>query len=127
MTVYEDEARAAHKVAALMALPDIPPNGEPYNDGERFAPWGLLPGVYGTYSADFDDLAIAVLKDIRDGTWREGDLAARMLREMLCVSGLCAYGTSPRTCFPTTLFKALLPSLITRWERYRELAWGGTA
>lgn len=113
---------AAKHVAAMLALPAIPPN-KLYSDGECFDPWDLFPSLYGSYSSDFDDLAIAVLEDIRDRAHRHDDLASEMFREILCTSGLCNYGTSPRVCFPTIEFAPLLPALIDKWKEYASIMW----
>jgi hypothetical protein len=96
MNFYEQKERAARaQLDAMLAKPPIPANDDPYSDGECFDPWDLFPSVYGSYSSDFDEMAIEVLKDLRDGTHARTDLAAEMFREMLCTTGLCDYGTSP--------------------------------
>lgn len=35
------------------------------------------------------------------------------------------YGISPRHCFPTSEFKALLPELIERWRAWSNRQWEG--
>lgn len=120
--MFTDDDIAAQRVADALARPDIPKD-EMYSVGEFFEPWDLFPSVYGSYSRAFDDLAIDVLTDIRDGTHRRNDLANEIFREMLCTSGLCEYGTSPRVCFATEPFKRLLPTLIERWQRYASITW----
>jgi hypothetical protein len=123
MNFYEKRAHdAIVALDALLALPPIPDDGM-YSDGERFNPWDLFPCVYGTYSSAFDDMAIEVLEDIRDGVFDRDDLASEMFREMLCTAGLCDYGTSPRVCFATTEFKTRLPRLIERWREYSQIHW----
>jgi hypothetical protein len=120
---YEKRAHEAIvALDALLALPSIPADGM-FSDGECFAPWDLLPCVYGTYSRAFDDLALAVLSNLHDGTYNRADLAAEMFREMLCTTGLCDYGTSPRVCFASTEFKERLPRLIERWREYSQIHW----
>lgn len=113
------EREAVEKVTALLAKPiseyDTP-------SIEDFDPWELFP-LYGSYSSDFDELALDVLRELRDGQKKRDDLAAEIFREMLCNLHLCDYGTSPRVCFPTTGFKTLLPQLIEKWEAYSEHAW----
>ncbi len=116
------EEESADRVASMLALPPIPPN-RLYSDGECFDPWDLFPAVYGSYSSEFDELAIAVLEDIRHGTHKREDLANEIFREMLCTAGLCAYGTSPRVCFPTQSFGRLLDALIDRWKEYAAIKW----
>jgi len=91
---------------------------------DDFNPWEAFPALFGSYSSDFDDCALQVLEDIRDGKFTRTDLAAEMFREMLCTANLCDYGTSPRVCFPTREFGALLPSLIEKWKAYYNLQWG---
>ena len=105
-----------------MALPDIP-DDDMYSDGERFNPWDLFPCVYGSYSSAFDDMAVTVLADVLSGSHVRDDLASEMFREMLCVSGFCDYGTSPRVCFPTPEFRDRLPAFIERWNKFRAIKW----
>ena len=127
MWVNDETVSAAEKVAALLALP-LPETSSDgtilQNMGEYFDPWTLFPCVYGTYSSDFDDLAIAVLTDVRDRTWICEGLAQEMFREMLCVAELCDYGTSPCACFATSQFAGLLPALVEKWTQYRNIVWG---
>jgi hypothetical protein len=120
---YEKQAHEAIvALDALLAKPTIP-RDEMFSNGECFEPWDLLPCLYGTYSRAFDDLALAVLSNLHDGTYSRSDLAAEMFREMLCTKGLCDYGTSPRVCFASTEFKARLPRLIERWREYSRIRW----
>lgn len=122
MNYYEQrEVEACTKLAALLDLPSVPEDGL-YSDGECFNPWDMFPCLYGSYSRAFDDMAIAVLVNIRDGK-HEDDLASEMFREMLCTLGLCEYGTSPRVCFASQRFAPLLPRLIERWQDYRKQMW----
>ena len=89
-------------------------------------PWAAFPAFYGSYSSDFDDMAILVLENIRDGKWGADNgegLAHEMFREVLCTSGLCNYGTSPRGCFPEPEFAEVLPALIEKWRAYRDAQW----
>lgn len=119
----DDDAEALARLDALLARPPIPGRDTPYSDGECFDPWELFPSLYGSYSSAFDELALDVLSDIRDATHKRTGLAAEMFREMLCTSGLCDYGTSPRVCFATAAFKERLPRLLERWREYYELQW----
>jgi hypothetical protein len=120
---YEQREKAAGAlVDALLAKPTIPDDGM-YSDGECFDPWDLFPCLYGSYSSAFDELAVEVLSDIRDGTHNRTDLAAEMFREMLCTTGLCDYGTSPRVCFASVTFKPKLPRLIERWREFFAIRW----
>lgn len=123
MNFYElQERKAGEAVDALLALPPIPADGM-YSDGECFNPWALFPCLYGSYSSEFDDMALAVLMDIRDGTHNRTDLASEMFREMLCTIGFCDYGTSPRVCFASATFKTRLAQLIARWSEYASIFW----
>ena len=123
MNFYEaQERKAGEMVDALLAKPPIPDDGM-YSDGECFDPWDLFPCLYGSYSEAFDDMAIAVLSDIRDGTHIRTDLASEMFREMLCRTGLCDYGSSPRVCFSSGALKEKLPLLIERWREYAQIHW----
>lgn len=98
---------------------------------DHFDPWEAFPSVYGSYSSDFDDMAILVLDNILNKRWGadhgEG-LAHEMFREMLCTAGLCSYGTSPRGCFPDWVdgesTAPLLAALLAKWQEYRRVAWG---
>jgi hypothetical protein len=120
---YEaQERKAIEAVDALLAKPSIRDDGM-YSDGECFVPWDLFPCVYGSYSSAFDDMAIEVLTDILDDTFNRDDLASEMFREMLCTTGLCDYGTSPRVCSASTSFKEALPRFIERWREYASIKW----
>jgi hypothetical protein len=119
----EKERKAAAQVTELLALPNMPAD-RVCGAGECFEPWDLFPCLYGSYSSEFDEMAIEVLLDLKEGTRTRTDLASEMFREMLCTSDLCNYGTSPRTCFPTQAFKSVLPALIERWIEYAEIQWG---
>lgn len=116
----EDEAQA--DLEAMLARPSIPVEGM-FSDGECFDPWELFPAVYGSYSEEFDDMAIGVLEDIRYGTHTRNDLASQMFREMLCTAGFCDYGTSPRSCFASGRFNEQLPALLERWREYAQIKW----
>jgi hypothetical protein len=117
------EREAAAEVAAMLEKP-LPNGRDDIGDDSYFDPWELFPSIYGTYSSEFDVLAVAVLEDLRDGTYKRTDLAAEILREMLCVGNLCNYGGSPRTCFPNKAFKSALPQLIENWRAWYEVQWG---
>jgi hypothetical protein len=120
---YEKRERAAiEKLDALLAKPPIPDDGM-YSDGECFDPWDLFPCLYGSYSSDFDEMALEVLSDLSNGAHNRTDLAAEMFREMLCTGYLCDYGSSPRVCFANTAFKDRLPKLIERWREYATIHW----
>lgn len=100
--------------------------------GEIFDPWNIFPSLYGSYSSEFDNMAIRVLENIVHGRGRWGadhgeGLAHEMFREMLCVAGLCNYGTSPRSCFPDYVdgesTEPLLVELLAKWRQYRDAEW----
>jgi len=90
---------------------------------EVFDPWDLFPYVYGSYSSAFDDMAIEVLENMQNKTFKEESLAHEMFREMLCVKELAEYGTSPRGCWANGEFRDLLPELLAKWKEYRKLTW----
>jgi hypothetical protein len=113
---------AAQRVKALLELPN-PVHEMDHGAEGFFDPWNLFPALYGSYSSEFDDMAIAVLMEIRDRKKERYDLGAEMFREMLCTAGLCEYGTSPRVCFATVEFEPLVPTLVDRWTQYRTSAW----
>lgn len=96
-------------------------------EGEIFDPWEIFPCFYGSYSSAFDEMAIEVLEAIQNRASFVGEsLAHEMFREVLCTSGFCDYGTSPRGCFPDrrTDFAELLPTLIEKWKQYYTVEWG---
>lgn len=125
MSWYDEQyKRATDRLTVLLALP-MPEEQDDIGREGYFNPWGLFPALYGTYSSDFDECAIAVLVEVYEGRKDRSDLAAEMIREMLCTSHLCTYGTSPRVCFPARQeIKALLPELIEKWTRHSALMWG---
>lgn len=118
------EREAIEKLQKLLArpLPGGPASCE--DNVEDFNPWAMFPSFYGNYGGEFDECALAVLNELLTGDKKRHDLGAEMFREALCNAHLCDYGTSPRVCFPTQGFKALLPALITRWKEYSEAHWG---
>jgi len=90
---------------------------------DDFDPWEIFP-LYGSYSSEFDDMAIITLTDILNGTYtarKDYELAQEMFREMLCNMELCEYGTSPRSCWANEGFKAILPEYISKWKQYYKL------
>lgn len=103
---------------------------EGYTNPDYFDPWRPFERcIYGSYSSDFDDMAILVLDNIVNKRWGasagEG-LAHEMFREMLCVADLCDYGTSPRGCFPNWSIdgiEELLVALLEKWREYRRVQW----
>lgn len=118
---YRVDREAAARLALELAKP-LP--AEQWEEGtdDVFNPWRLFPCVYGSYSSDFDDMAILVLTNIQQRNWGADNgesLAHEMFREMLCVAHLCDYGTSPRGCFPSVDFEPLLAPLIEKWRQYR--------
>lgn len=92
---------------------------------DAFNPWEMFPMFYGSYSREFDDMALEVLRSLLDINFRNRNegLAHQMFREVLCTTGLCGYGTSPRVCFSTLEFRGLLPEFIRKWEVYAEAMW----
>lgn len=119
---------AVEKVRAELSKP-LAASCEDHGSVEDFDPWGLFPYLYGSYSSDFDDMALEVFGNIQKSANRDYDsqttetLAHQMFREMLCTSDLCDYGSSPRVCFATEPFKAVLPELIEKWRAYAEMMW----
>ena len=121
--IAQREKAAAEKVRSLLDLP-MPTDRHCLGAEGEFDPWQIFPAIYGSYCASFDRCAIEVLTEIQVNYRVREDLGADMLREMLCVSDLCNYGTSPRVCFPTTYFKPLIPELIEKWRTWAALSWG---
>lgn len=111
-------------VAALREWADLPVPMDNWELGSEgvFDPWDFF-GMYGSYSSEFNDLAIGVLTDIRDRVFTDRGLAGEMFREMLCFKNLCDYGTSPRVCFATQPFREVLPMLIEKWTAYNAVMW----
>jgi hypothetical protein len=120
---HKVQREAGEKLDALMAMPL--PSSIYESDAESFDPWSLFP-LYGSYSGEFDECALDVLRELRDGQKERRDLAAEMFREMLCNLELCDYGTSPRVCFPTPEFRERLPRFIEMWEAYSAAQWSET-
>lgn len=121
---------ALEELKAQLAKP-INVEGEPWLHGTDgvFDPWEIFPSLYGSYSSEFDDMAILVLDNILNKRWGsdhgEG-LAHQMFREMLCTADLCDYGTSPRGCFPNWAvdgIEGLLTTLLAKWREYRDAEW----
>lgn len=122
MNYYEKiEAESIAELKKLLAKPvsaDM--------SSEDFDPWDIFP-FYGSYSSDFDEMALETLTDILNGTYlarKEFELGREMFREILCNKELCEYGTSPRTCWANESFKELLPEYIDKWRHYFKLQWG---
>lgn len=116
------DQEAANKVRAALAMP-LPAIENDCADVEYFDPWEIFPCFYGSYSGEFDQMAITTLRNIRDGIFDGTDLARQMFREYLCRVNLCTYGTSPRGCFPTEDFRPLLQDLIDKWHAYSKVRW----
>ena len=115
------EKKAAERIAALLALP-LPAGQHECGMEGVFDPWDLFP-LYGSYSDDFDQCAIAVLQQLQARQFGPADLAAQMFQEMLCNLHLCDYGTSPRCCFPTPEFRPLVPALLEKWIAFSRIQW----
>lgn len=93
-------------------------------DDNGGSPWeAVFPVLYGTYSQEFDLVALHVLEGIRTRTVQDEQVAHEMLREMLCEQGLCEYGVSPRSCWPVPEFEAELPALIEQWRAWSAAYW----
>lgn len=119
--IHRVQREAAEKLDALMARPLATSQDD--LDADNFDPWSLFP-LYGSYSSDFDECALDVLRELRDDRKERRDLGAEMLREMLCNLEFCEYGSSPRVCFPTPQFRERLPRFIEMWEAYSAVQWG---
>jgi len=131
--VEKKEREAGEKLRKLLDKPMARTGDEigifdPNTDEtEYFDPWDLFPELYGSYSSEFDDVALTVLRNISEPDYdkrKKENIAHEMFREMLCTKYLCDYGTSPRGCFGTKEFKKSLPELIDKWEQYYKLVWG---
>lgn len=125
--IAQRESDAVAKIRAELEKPM--PVGDQFLDIDHFDPWELFPCLYGTYSKAFDDMALVVLRNLQlaaDDRWDDRlpeELAHEMFREILCRSDLCEYGTSPRVCFATQPFRAVLPELIDKWEAFSRVHW----
>ena len=102
-----------------------PEHEHDYGD-DVFDPWSLFLSIFGNYDSEFDAMAIQVLTEIV--TSKRGPepypLSHDMFREMLCATGLCDYGTSPRVCFPLTEeHRGLLVQLRDRWVTHHAVRW----
>lgn len=128
--ITQQENEAVEKVRAELAKP-MPDDRHDVGGDDTFDPWAIFPCLYGTYSKAFDDMALAVLRNIQRGAedryddiaWNQETLAHEMFREMLCTSHLCNYGTSPRVCFATLGFREVLPDLIGKWDAFSQMYW----
>lgn len=137
LDAQSQEEKAVNRVKAIMARPiasevdyESGAWGSIFRDGTPiyFNPWDIFPAVYGTYSSDFDDCALDVLqgllsRGVAPTPAPQHGLASEMFKEMLCVACLANYGTSPRVCFPTLMFKQILPELIKLWTEHRQRMW----
>lgn len=125
--IIQSEEKAAEFVVELLKLP-LPKGANSLGYEGEFDPWDIFSCFYGSYSAEFDEVALTVLKTLANQIKRTDEhIAHEMFREVLCTHNLCDYGTSPRYCFPTQAFKKILPKLIQKWEEYFKVAWGEEA
>lgn len=122
-TVEKLEHEAVERLAEILAMPLPVTEHEIGSDG-LFDPWDLFPQIYGSYDSEFDKCAIEVLSEIHKRKKVRSDLGAEMFREMLCTADFCDYGTSPRSCFSTSPFAEMLPTLIEKWKAYSLINWG---
>ncbi len=127
--IYERQSNAAIRVKAVLAKP-LPDYREMCGADTTCDPWEIFPAIYGTYSSDFGEAALTVLRNLQLAQERrydeqtEEELPHHIFREMLCTADLCDYGTSPRGCFPTEDFGILLPELIKKWAAFETILWG---
>ncbi len=119
--ITKKNTAAAARVREILDRPL--PNDFSCRSSEEFDPWDIFPALYGSYSDDFDACAIDVLSELLNRDLRREDLAAEMLREMLCTQNLCEYGTSPRSCWPTAEFQPLIPELLEKWKAWSAASW----
>ena len=113
---------AADELLKIMSLP-LPKDCEDCGMDGIFDPWNIFPMFYGSYCSSFDDMAIKVLENIRDGEFEDETLAHEMFREVLCTMNLCDYGTSPRVCFASQEFHKMIPELVQKWKDYSAIWW----
>lgn len=119
------EIEARNRLRAALDKP-LPANFEAYGE-EEFDPWDLLDGCTPSYSSDIDDLAIEVLKAVRDRKTfdlldGENALAANLFMHMLA-DWLCDYGVSPRGVFPAFSVEDMWQELIDKWEAFAKGKW----
>lgn len=114
------EIEAAEGLKKILSKP-VNEFGAPSTD--EFDPWEGFQ-LYGSYSSEFDNVALTVLENLSHQGFEGESLAHEMFREMLCKRDLCDYGTSPRVCFPTEQFKEMLPEYIDKWKKYYKAQWG---
>ena len=99
----------------------------PEGDAENsFDPWEWFPALYGSYSSEFDTVAIEVLTAMLEKRVEKPQTVAHeMFREMLCTSDIANYGTSPRVCFVDHRIEEREIKLwIEKWNRYASVHWG---
>lgn len=128
---YEQMVSASERRLREALDKPLPPDTDAAGIDEYFDPWeDLFDGVVGAYNSDLDQLAIDVLRAVRDQKTfdilddEQRGLAAELFLHMLCV-WLCEYGTSPRGAFPaSTAIGEMLPELIAKWEGWFAISWG---
>jgi hypothetical protein len=115
------------RLEAALAKPLVD-SPDDIQSAETFDPWhDVIQGIYGSYNSRSDDLMIAALKAVRDGTTfefikAEGFIAEFMLY-ILAGHGLTEYGTSPRGAWVEHAIEDLWQPLIDKWEAYSAEVW----
>lgn len=127
------QRRPIDEIRYQLTLPVVGRDQPDFWGEDTFDPWEPFErSLYGSYSSEFDDMAITVLENILHQRWGRDhgeSLAHEVFREILCNAGLCDYGTSPRGCFPDwgSGFADVLPLYLQKWKQYRAVEWGDEA
>lgn len=95
---------------------------------DDFDPWeDVIHGIFGSYSSESDELMIAALEAVRDGTTfdliRRKGFAAEFALYVLAGHDLLEYGGSPRGGWPSPEIADLWDELIAKWGSYYAAVW----
>jgi hypothetical protein len=95
---------------------------------DHFDPWGdVIEGIYGGYAEESDQLMIAALEAVQNGSAfafaKERGFAGEFMLYVLAGHGMTDYGTSPRGAWPEPAIADLFPPLIDKWKKHSQAQW----
>ena len=95
---------------------------------DHFDPWGdVIEGIFGSYAEESDQLMIAALEAVRDGSAlafvRDHGFAGEFMLYVLAGHGMTDYGTSPRGSWPEEALADLWQPLIDKWKEHSQARW----
>lgn len=107
----------------------LPQVREDIGDDEFFDPWeDIIHGIWGSYAAKSDALAISTLEAVRDKRTfdfiKDEGFSAEFMLYVLAGHGYLNYGTSPRGGWPDESVADMWQELIDKWKAYYEIHWG---